>query len=232
MERGTGEKRMERTDTQILKDVTEHLRWDVRVDSSLMEVAVENGAVTLRGEVEAYVERTAAVDVAWSVAGVREVNNHLTVRRPPSESAASDEELQDRVSSVIAWNANMNQETVHATVSDGAVTLEGTVNAHWKRFYAEELVGSIVGVTHIHNQLAVAPSQTFLGQVVAEQVVAALVRNPQVDADQVEVAVKLGVVTLAGYVSSGSARRAAERDASVTPGVSAVKNRLGIRAAA
>lgn len=222
---------MARRDEELEQDVKDQLLWDARIDSSDIEVAVANGRVTLSGEVPAYVDRAAALDAALSVTGVTDVKNELTVRQPRTEQAATDQEIQERVSSVLAWNANIDKGTVHATVSDGIVTLEGTVNAHWKRLYVEDLVGSIAGVTWIRNFLAVAPAENFLDRIIAENVVAALERDPEVDAEQVEVSVKAGVVILSGYVPSWASRKSADKDASVTPGVSAVENHLGIRAA-
>lgn len=223
---------MMRTDEQIKRDAEDQLLWSARVDSSKVQVDVSNGAVVLSGEVPTYIEWEAALDAAWSVPGVANVENRLDVRQRPDEKALTDEEVQERVSSVLAWNPNLDKSGIHATVREGVVILEGTVDAHWKRLYIEDLVGSIVGVLWIRNHLAVVPTHGVLDRVIAEQVIATLEQDAQVDAEDVEVTTERGIVTLSGLVPSWDARKSAEKDASVTPGVSAVRNNLGIKVAA
>ena len=53
---------------------------DVWVDIDRVDVEVEDGIVTLRGEVDDFMEARYAWDDAWETEGVRGVLNHLTVR--------------------------------------------------------------------------------------------------------------------------------------------------------
>jgi osmotically-inducible protein OsmY len=43
---------------------------------------VEDGKVILRGMVSAYAEKKAAEDTAWSMPGVREVDNRIVISPP------------------------------------------------------------------------------------------------------------------------------------------------------
>lgn len=67
-------------DDDILAAVRRRLYEDVWVDIDRIDVEVEDGVVTLRGEVDDFMEARYAWDDAWETEGVRGVINHLTVR--------------------------------------------------------------------------------------------------------------------------------------------------------
>ncbi|HYR10376.1 MAG TPA: BON domain-containing protein [Longimicrobium sp.] len=67
-------------DEDILDAVRRRLYEDVWVDIDRVDVEVEDGVVTLRGEVDDFLEARYAWDDAWETPGVRGVINHLTVR--------------------------------------------------------------------------------------------------------------------------------------------------------
>lgn len=79
--RGRGPKGYRRSDARILEDVSERLSDDPRLDASEIEVAVQDGEVTLSGRVEDREARRRAEDLALAVAGVRHVMNHLRAGR-------------------------------------------------------------------------------------------------------------------------------------------------------
>jgi hypothetical protein len=67
-------------DEEILDAVRRRLYEDVWVDIDRVDVEVEDGVITLRGEVDDFMEARYAWDDAWETPGVRGVINHLTVR--------------------------------------------------------------------------------------------------------------------------------------------------------
>jgi hypothetical protein len=71
---------LRREDTDVHRDVQDALFYDTWVDAQRITVEVEEGRVTLRGELASDQEVRYACDDAWSVAGVREVVNGLGVR--------------------------------------------------------------------------------------------------------------------------------------------------------
>lgn len=207
-------------------DVEAHLKWNARLDASAVSVVVRNGIVTLAGEVPNYFQRSAAIEAAWAVADVNDVVNQLSVRLPADSARPDDEELLSRINLLLEWNPQVEEDDIEALLRDGAVTLEGTVDAHWKRGYVGDLVGSLEGVLAIHNNLVVVPSGTVSDQMLAEEVLAALRRNALVNVDEIEVRIDRGEVTLSGRITSWPEADAAEEAASATPGVVAVYNRL------
>lgn len=75
-------------DRQVLAAVRRRLYQDVWVDVERVDVEVEDGVVTLTGEVDDYMEARYAWDDAWETEGVRGVVNQLVVRadRPSGET--------------------------------------------------------------------------------------------------------------------------------------------------
>jgi hypothetical protein len=78
--RGRGPRNYVRSDARINEHVCERLTEDPHIDASNIEVAVENGEVTLSGTVMSRPAKRRAEDIAESVSGVRHVQNNLRIQ--------------------------------------------------------------------------------------------------------------------------------------------------------
>jgi osmotically-inducible protein OsmY len=78
--RGRGPRGYTRSDERIREDLNDRLTDDPYIDASDIEVAVNNGEVTLSGTVESRGAKRRAEDIAEHVSGVRHVQNNLRVR--------------------------------------------------------------------------------------------------------------------------------------------------------
>lgn len=78
--RGKGPKGFTRSDERIKDDIHSRLTDDAYVDASNIEVAVENGEVTLTGTVTDRSSKRRAEDIAEFVSGVTNVENRLRVK--------------------------------------------------------------------------------------------------------------------------------------------------------
>lgn len=123
---------MTKTDELIKRDIVNHLIWDNRVDASKIGVEVENGTVTLKGEVPTYLSKLAAESDALDVLGVIHTINELNVRYPSFIPAPPDGELEENIRTRLAANPDINLLDMEVTVRSGIVTLRGTVDAYWK----------------------------------------------------------------------------------------------------
>ena len=77
-----------RPDDEVRKEVEDALFYDTWVDAEAITVEVQDGVVTLRGELPDYHEVRYATDDTWDVDGVRGVHCQLTVngaRRPRAD---------------------------------------------------------------------------------------------------------------------------------------------------
>lgn len=77
--RGVGPKSYRRGDDQLRELVCERLSDDHHVDASDIEVTVENGVVRLAGSVPDRRTKRLAEDIAESVRGIQDVENHLRI---------------------------------------------------------------------------------------------------------------------------------------------------------
>lgn len=218
-----------RNNEDIKKDIVDQLYWDDRVDASHVKVEVTDRTARLSGHIASYTARRAAETDAWLIAGVASVDNRLEVSSPPEHTRPTDEDLRAELAMALSWNSELQGTDIEVSVRDGRVTLIGSVDVHWKKRIAEELVAGRVGTVDVKNELAVVPSQRFEDRLVAGSIISALERNMHVEASAIDVRVNEGVVTLSGSVSSVPEFRAVGEVASRTIGVIALNNEVTIR---
>lgn len=68
------------SDDEVVQSVRQNLHQDDYIDAGRIDVSVNGNVVTLKGEVNDYLEARYAWDDAWEADGVRGVLNQLTVR--------------------------------------------------------------------------------------------------------------------------------------------------------
>ncbi len=219
----------ERTSEDIKKDVVDQLHWDDRVEASDVKVEVVDRAVRLSGNVPTYTARRAAEKDAWLIGGVLSVDNELEVVYPSDVRPPDDSDLQGDLSTALGWEPELRGADIDVFIRDGWVTLTGSVDAYWKKLRAEELASTLVGVRGVSNELSVVPSNQYGDRMIASSIISALERNIHIEADEIDVSVDEGVVTLSGSVSSLPAFEAAQDAAAHTTGVVAIRNELTIR---
>jgi hypothetical protein len=83
--RGHGPKNYRRSDARVLEDVSDRLSDDSWLDARAIEVAVENGEVTLNGLVASRDDKRQAEMLIESVSGVGHVQNNLRVAQPEAD---------------------------------------------------------------------------------------------------------------------------------------------------
>jgi VCBS repeat-containing protein len=213
-----------KTDEELKRDVERELEWEPSVDASAIGVAVEDGAVTLTGEVFSYVEKWRAVKAAERVHGVRAVADEIVVKLP-GDSQRTDTDIARAAANALEWNTSV-PKTVTATVKDGRVTLHGEVEWAYQRDAAERAVRYLSGVREVTDLITVKPRVS--PSAVKAKIEAALARQAAVDARSIEVESMNGTVVLNGHVHSRLEAQAAEKAAWSTPGVAKVENRLAV----
>ena len=140
-----------------------------------------------------------------------------------------DEEIETAAKAVIAWSADLDPNSVKASVNDGVVTPEGYVPWFWHRGRAEELVSALRGVTEVRNKTIVTPTQQVEDDLIAKDINDELERARLLDESNVQVDVKDGVVTLTGEVGISLSSWRAERTARTALGVRDVRNQLSVK---
>ena len=197
---------LNRTDEQLKKNIVDHLFWDDSIDASGVKVEVSNGKATLSGSVLTFGAKDAASSAAWLVNGIQDVENRLQVQLPADIPIRTDDEIQRNAAEVFTWNADLHGLAISVSVTQGVVTLGGTVASYWQRNKAETLVSDLLGVVNVINQLIVVPSELLTDQTIAKNIHTALKNSPHIDGSAIKVSVKDGIVLLKGSVPASHDR--------------------------
>jgi VCBS repeat-containing protein len=213
------------TDQEIKTQVENALDWEPSVDARDVGVSVNNGVVTLRGNVRSYAEKGTAERVALHVYGVKGVADDLNVRLLAGYER-SDTDIVQAAVAALKWNTLVPQDCVTVAVSNGWLTLGGTLEWQYQRTAAAGAVQNLTGVKGITNEIIVK-SQVDTANVQAK-IEAAFKRSAEIDARRVHVAAEDGKVVLTGNVRSWAERQEAERAAWAAPGVIRVDDRITI----
>jgi len=227
----------DRTAVDIRSDVMTALAADPATDSWEINARVDDGTVTLTGEVESYAERELCTTVAKTVTGVRDINNQIDIEY---ESDRSDSDIRYDIVQRLRWDARIDDGLVDVEVKDGEVTLSGSVGSLYERSlcYGDAWVAGVESVDAdeldiewwsrddmLRTDTWVSASDSEIREAIKDT----MRYDPRVYSFSPNVAVNNGVVTLSGTVADLKAKRAAAQDARNTTGVRRVKNYLKVR---
>ncbi|MDH0747207.1 BON domain-containing protein [Pseudomonas sp. GD03842] len=127
------------------------IRWNSAIPDERLQIKVQNGWVTLEGEVDWQYQKEAAQSAVRKLAGVVGINNMLILK--PKETP---ENIKERIEAAFARNAALDSRKLRVTVEGKTVKLEGHVHQWLERKAAENAAWSIPGVTHVENYILIA----------------------------------------------------------------------------
>jgi osmotically-inducible protein OsmY len=213
------------TDHDLKQHVQSALDWEPSLDASDVGVSVAEAVVTLRGNVASYAEKVTAERVALRVYGVKAVANDLAVHLV-SAFERTDTEIAQAAVAALKWNTMVPNDRITATVNNGWLALNGTLDWQYQKDAAARAVRDLTGVKGVTNNILVQPRVKTTD--VRDKIEAAFKRSAEIDARRVNVTATDGKVILSGNVHSWAERQEAERAAWAAPGVTQVEDRLAI----
>ena len=139
-----------KTDTEIAEAILSALKWHTAVQDEKVKIKVDNGNVTLTGEVDWDFQRTNARKAIESLAGVRSITNLITVK--PKVTSAG---IQRKIESAFQRAASINSRKIKVEVIGSKVILSGTVSSLAEKEEAETSVWNADGVMQVENNLEI-----------------------------------------------------------------------------
>jgi hypothetical protein len=82
----------------------------------------------------------------------------------PKNYTRSDERLMEDINERLTDDDDLDASDISVRVSDGKVTLEGTVDQRWMKHRAEDLADSCIGIKEVDNRILVTSGSSVLGQ--------------------------------------------------------------------
>ena len=214
-----------KTDHALRQDILDELEFEPAIDANEIGVTVENGIVTLSGHVPNYHQKMLVERLVAGVKGVKGLAEEIEVRFPGSTSYA-DDEIAKRAVDMLKWSTMVPDDRVQVKVQKGWITLTGSLDWHYQKVGATDILKGIQGVTGISNHIELRPRVSSVD--VKARIEGALKRSAQIEADSITVKVAGNKVILEGNVKAWNERHVAEKAAWASPGVTAVDDRLTV----
>lgn len=143
-----GEKKL--SDDEIAKRALNLLQWDVSVPADV-KVTVENGLVTLTGEVDWHYQKAAAETAIHKLPGIATVLNSIKLKRP----VVNVSDIKSKIENALKRHAEVEAGGISVTVSDGEVTLNGKVDSWNERQAVVRAAWSAPGVHIVEDHLRI-----------------------------------------------------------------------------
>lgn len=138
-------------DDEIAKRALKIISWDVTIPDDKVKITVQNGWITLSGEVDWNFQKVDAETAVRKLSGVVAVSNLITVR-----PRVSTLDVKLRIEDALKRCAEIEAGGVHVNVSGAKVTLEGKVHSWHERDVAERAAWAIPGVGSVEDRLVVS----------------------------------------------------------------------------
>jgi Predicted periplasmic or secreted lipoprotein len=139
-----------KTDAEIAEAVINALKWHTQIQDEKLKVKVEDGIVKLEGEVEWNYQRTQAKSAIENLAGVRLVNNFITVK-----SRVTPTDIQQKINAAFQRSANIDASRITAEVVGSKVILSGKVRSFAEKDDAENAAWYASGVTSVESKVEI-----------------------------------------------------------------------------
>jgi len=141
-----------RNDEDIARAAINGMQWDVWVPADLVKVKVDDGWITLEGEVHYNYQRTAAESDVRYLTGVKGVSNLITIKKP----AVLPSEIKANIDQALRRAAEVDADQIKVSVVKDKVILNGEVSSWAEKDEAERAAWSVPGVWTVEDDLVIA----------------------------------------------------------------------------
>jgi osmotically-inducible protein OsmY len=140
-----------KSDTEIAKAAMEALKWNVYKIADLVSIKVEDGFITLTGEVPWHFERLSAENSLRYLTGVRGVYNHIMVK-----PAISVNTVKVDIERALKRRAHEEAQEIIVSIHGDEVTLGGKIHDWKEKSLAIDAVWAVPGVKKVIDNTSFA----------------------------------------------------------------------------
>ena len=139
-----------RDDSDLANEVLNAYKWNREIPNDKVKVKVENGWITLEGELSWNYQREAAKKLIKNLIGIKGVTNLITIK-----SETHDEIEKMGIESALARNWSIKEQDIHVKVDGTKVTLTGNVESWYQKEEAGRIAWNAPGVVTVDHELLV-----------------------------------------------------------------------------
>ena len=140
-----------RNDADIARSANNVLQWMTYLPKDSVKVMVENGWITLSGEVDWEYQRQGVEGAVRYLMGVKGVSNQMAIKPKVSLSAVKSE-----IEAALKRRAKSDARNISVSVHGGDVTLAGTVHSWSERELARQSAWGTPGVRSVVDNMRIA----------------------------------------------------------------------------
>ena len=139
-----------KNDIEIATEILSTLKSNWSVPETKISVKVEDGWVTLEGELGWNYQKDAAKRAITYLTSVKGVTNNINIK-----SESTDTIEQRDIEKALARSWSVDDKDIHVHVSGTTVTLTGSVGSFHQKEEAGRIVWDTAGIWHLENELAI-----------------------------------------------------------------------------
>lgn len=138
------------SDERLAQQAYSRLASNSSVPEDRLHLAVDNGVVTLHGDVDWPFQLEAALKDLQRLGAIRELHSDVVIRPP-----VKPERVQEKIRDAFAQLAPLDAERIFANAEGSEVTLTGEVTSWHEKGLAESVAWSVPGVSKVINNIFV-----------------------------------------------------------------------------
>lgn len=139
-----------RSDTEIAVAAESALKWHSQIPAQRIQVKVEKGWITLKGEVDWDYQRKNAEKAVRPLVGVVGVINSITLKE-----AVAPADVASSIRNAFARHAEREAKKIEVSVRGTTITLRGTVDSLAERTAAVGAAWAAPGISNVVNEIEV-----------------------------------------------------------------------------